>query len=119
MTLSMRFRDSFLARRAFRGSLARAFIDISERGGQHIELLLPVLAVAVHPDRRIEHGTGIEAASADASGALLLGETRARQYREGTGQGLQRYLEGLGELGHEQCLPVEPLEDLPPHRIGE
>jgi hypothetical protein len=42
-----------------------------EPHGERVELGLPVLAIAVEPERGIEDRSGIEAAAADAPGALL------------------------------------------------
>ena len=50
---------------------AAPLVDVLERDGQQIELLLPVFAVAVDPDRRREHRPRHQAAAADAPGPLL------------------------------------------------
>src|SRR5947207_881108 len=91
-------RQSLLASRAFLRSLAprggrrllhSSLVDFRQSGGEHVELLLPVLAVAVHPDGRVEERARVQAAPADASGALLLDEPRPHQYLDVTGHGLQ------------------------------
>src|SRR5438067_1035431 len=62
---------------------------LAEEIREQVELLLPVLAVAVHPDGRVEQGARVQAAPADASGALLLDEPRPHQYLDVTGHGLK------------------------------
>src|SRR5689334_20182857 len=59
-------------RSRWRGSPRRACIDVRERRREQIELLLPVLAVAVHPYGGIEQRSGVQTAAADAAAALLL-----------------------------------------------
>src|SRR5437660_10204831 len=110
-------RQSLLAPRTFLRSLAprggrrllhSSLVDFRQSGGEHVELLLPVLAVAVHPDGRVEQGARVQAAPADASGALLLDEPRPHQYLDVTGHGLQFDLERGRELGDQQWQTVEP-----------
>jgi len=47
---------------------------VVEPGGKSVELRLPVFAVAVEPQRRLEDRAGFEPAAADPAGALLLDE---------------------------------------------
>src|SRR5437667_10111506 len=92
-------RQSLLAPRAFLRSLAprggrrllhSSLVDFRQRGGEQVELLLPVLAVAVHPDGRVEQGARVQTAPAAASGALLLDERRPHQSPDVTGPGPPR-----------------------------
>src|ERR1700722_15053121 len=59
-------------------SLARPVVlDLLQRDGQHIELFLLVLAVAIDPDRNREDWASNQAASADTAGALLINQSGA------------------------------------------
>src|ERR1700686_4852367 len=55
-------------------------INLGEGGSQHIELLLPVLRVAIEPDGGVHQGLGGQAAAADTPGALLLNEPGSDQH---------------------------------------
>src|SRR5262245_8099412 len=61
-----------LALASRRAWLAPRFRNLLQHGGEHLELLRPVLAVAVDPDRHRENRPRDQAASADPTGALLL-----------------------------------------------
>src|SRR5262249_31790408 len=51
-----------------------------------------------------------KAASADATGALLLHQPGSHQHLDVAGHRLQGDVEGGGELGHEQRLVTQPLK---------
>jgi hypothetical protein len=87
------------------------FVDFRESCREQIELLLPVLGVAIQPDGRIEQRAHIEAAAADASTALLLHHSGPHQNLDMARHALQRDVEGRREFGLEQRLTVEPLQD--------
>src|SRR5262249_35727170 len=95
------------------------FYILLQHGGEHVELLLPVLAVAVDPNRHRANRVREETASADATGALLLPQPGPPQPLDVPGHRLQGNLERGGELGHEQCLVTQPLKDRAPDRIRE
>jgi hypothetical protein len=58
--------------------------------GERVELRLPVLAVAVEPQRGLEDRPGVEAAPADPAGALLFDETGPDQHLDVARHRLQR-----------------------------
>ena len=90
-----------------------------EPHGEHVELRLPVLAVAVEPQRGLEDRPGIEPAPADPASALLLDEAGPDQHLDVARHGLQRYVERRRKLGDEQILAIEPRQHRAPDRIGE
>jgi len=92
---------------------------VIEPHGEHVELRLPVLAVAVEPQRGLEDRPGIEPAPADPASALLLDETGADQHLDVTRHRLQRDVEWRRQLRDEQILAVEPRQHRAPDRIGE
>jgi len=47
---------------------------VIEPGGERVELRLPIPAIAVEPQRRLEDRPGFEPAAADPARALLLDE---------------------------------------------
>jgi hypothetical protein len=92
---------------------------VIEPGGERIELRLPVFAVAVEPQRRLEDRPGIKPATADATGAFLLYETGADQNLNVARHRLQRDVERRRQFRDEQILAVEPRQHGAAHRIGE
>jgi hypothetical protein len=92
---------------------------VIEPHGKRVELRLPVLAVAVEPQRGLEDRPGIEPAPADAAGALLLDEASPDQHLDVARHRLQRNVERRRQLRDEQILAIEPRQHRPPDRIGE
>jgi hypothetical protein len=92
---------------------------VIEPHGERVELRLPVLAVAVEPQRGLEDRPGIEPAPADPAGALLLDETGADQHLDVTRHRLQRDIEWRRQLRDEQILAIEPRQHRASDRIGE
>ena len=90
-----------------------------EPHGERVELRLPVLAVAVEPQRGLEDRPGVEPAPADPAGALLLDEAGADKDLDVARHRLQRNVEPLGELRHQELAALEMHEDRAPHRIGQ
>ena len=86
---------------------------------QCVELRLPVLAVAVEPQRGLEDRPGIEAAPADPAGALLLDEAGADQHLDMARHRLQRDVKRRGQFRDEQILAVEPRQHRAPDGVGE
>jgi hypothetical protein len=80
---------------------------------------LPIAAVAVEPQRRLEDRPGVEAAAADPAGALLRDEACAHQDVDVTRHRLQRNGERLGQFGDEQVLTIKTVEDRSPDRVGQ
>src|ERR1700736_1778410 len=73
-------------------------VNLCESGRQHIELLLPILAISVKPHGRIEEGPHCEAAPADTAAALLLNQSGAHEHLNVTRDALQRYFKRRREL---------------------
>src|SRR5271169_3757845 len=74
-----------------RGRLRGApFVDLLESCCQHLELLLPILGIAIQPHGCIEERTHIEAASADTPAALLLYQSGSHQNLNVTRHALER-----------------------------
>ena len=90
-----------------------------EPRGERVELRLPVLAVAVEPQRGLENRPDLEPAPADPAGALLPDEAGPDQHLDVARHRLQRDVERRRKLGDEQILAVEPRQHRPPDRIGE
>ena len=90
-----------------------------EPHGERVELRLPVLAVAVEPQRGLEDRPGIEAAPADPAGALLLDEAGADQHLDMARHRLQRDVKRRGQFRDEQILAVEPRQHRAPDGVGE
>src|SRR5262252_716602 len=82
-----------LAHRRLRRPLRGPRVDFRERCREHVELLLPVLAVTVHPHGCIEQRTGVETAAADTPAALLLDQPGAHQNLDVSRYGLERNFE--------------------------
>ena len=87
--------------------------------GERVELRLPILAVAVEPQRGLEDRPGVEPAPADPAGALLLDEAGPDQHLDVARHRLQRDVERRCELRDEQVVTIEPRQHRPPDRIGE
>jgi len=86
---------------------------------ERVELRLPVLAVAIEPDRGGKDRPGVEPAAADAAGALLRHETGAHEHLDVPRHGLQRDVERRRQFGNQPILPVERGQQGAPHRIGK
>jgi len=67
---------------------------VVEPHGERVELRLPILAVAVEPQRGVEDRSGIEATPTDPPRALLLDEPGANQDLDMARHSLQRDVEG-------------------------
>jgi hypothetical protein len=78
-----------------------------------------VFAVAVEPERRRQHRSGIEAAATDAPGAFLAHQSCADQDLDVARHRLQRDIEWRCEFGHQQCAFIQPPQDRAPGRIRE
>jgi len=94
-------------------------IDAAQRGGEEIELLLPVFAVAVDPDGSGEDRFREQAAPVDAAAAFLSDKPGAHQHLDVPGHGLQRDVERLSQFRHERWSCLEPLQDRAAYRVGE
>jgi hypothetical protein len=92
---------------------------VVEPHGERVELRLPVLAVAVEPQRSLEDRPGIEPAPADPAGALLLDEAGPDQHLDVARHRLQRDVERRRQLRDEQVLAIEPRQHRPSDRIGK
>jgi len=92
---------------------------VVEPHGERFELRLPVLAVAVEPQRGLEDRPGVEPAPADPAGALLLDEAGPDQHLDVARHRLQRDVERRRQLRDEQILAIEPRQHRAPDRIGE
>src|SRR5690242_15182129 len=97
----------------------RQCIDVRQRRRQRVELLLPVLAVAVEPHGRAVQCADREAAAADATAALLLHQPRPHQHLDVARYGLQRDVVSGRQFRYQQRMPVETLEDVAPYRVSE
>jgi hypothetical protein len=86
---------------------------------QRVELALPVAAVAVEPQRGDEDRSGIEPAAADPTAAVLGHQPGAHQHLDVPRYRLQRNVERLCQFSDEQVLPIQPVEDCSPHRVGK
>jgi hypothetical protein len=87
--------------------------------GERVELRLPILAVAVEPQRGLEDRPGVEPAPADPARALLLDEAGPDQHLDVARHRLQRDVERRRQLRDEQILAIEPRQHRAPDRIGE
>src|SRR5258708_23264114 len=94
-----------------------ALVDLRQGRRQDVELLLPVLGIAIQPHGGIEERTHIEAAAADASTALLLHQSGAHQNLDVTRDALECDVEGVRKLGHEQRRAADPLQYSAPDGI--
>src|SRR6516162_991499 len=104
----------------FAASLRAAVpIDVAYGGGQQVELRLPILAVAVEPDRGVEDRPSGQATAADAPGPLLSHQPGAHQHLDVLRHRLQRDVEMLRDLRHQELLPVETAQDGAAYRIGK
>jgi hypothetical protein len=92
---------------------------VIEPGGERVELRLPVFAVAVEPQRRLEDRSRFEAAAADPAGALLRDEAGPHEDLDVARHRLQRDVERRGQFRDEQILAVEPRQHRAAHRIGK
>jgi hypothetical protein len=92
---------------------------VVEPHGERFELRLPVLAVAVEPQRGLEDRPGVEPAPADPARALLLDEAGPDQHLDMARHRLQRDVEWRRQLRDEQILAVEPGQHRAPYRIGK
>jgi hypothetical protein len=90
-----------------------------EPRGERVELRLPILAIAVEPQRGLQDRPGIEPAPADPPGALLLDEAGPDQHLDVPRHRLQRDVEWRRQLRDEQILAVEPRQHRAPYGIGE
>ena len=90
-----------------------------EPHGERVELRLPVFAVAVEPQRGVEDRSGVEAAPADAAGALLPDEAGADEDLDVAGHRLQRNFERRGQLRDQQFRAIEPDQHRAPDRVGQ
>src|SRR5262245_5659416 len=98
---------------------AAAPVDIAYGGGQRVELPLPVLAVTVEPDRGVKDRPRRQTAAADAPGPFLRHQTGAHQHLDVLRHRLQRDVEMLRDLRHQELLAVETAQDGAAYRIGE
>src|SRR6516162_10901238 len=104
----------------FAASLRAAVpIDVACGGGQQVELRLPILAVAVEPDRGVEDRPRRQATAADAAGPLLRHQPGAYQHLDVLRHRLQRDVEMLRDLRHQELLAVETAQDGAAYWIGE
>ena len=87
--------------------------------GERVELRLPVLAVAIEPQRGVEDRSGVEPAAADPAGALLPDEAGADQDLDVARHRLERDVERRGQFRDQQIRAVEPGQHRAPHRIGQ
>jgi len=94
-------------------------IDVAYGGGQQVELRLPILAVAVEPDRGVEDRPRRQATAADAPRPFLRHQPGAHQHLDVLRHRLQRDVEMLRDLRHQQLLPVETAQDRAAYRICE
>jgi len=90
-----------------------------EPRGERVELRLPILAVAVEPQRGLEDRPGVEPAPADPARALLLDEAGPDQHLDVARHRLQRDVERRRQLRDEQVLTIEPRQHRPPDRVGK
>jgi len=86
---------------------------------QRVELRLPIAAVAVEPQRRLEDRAGVETAAADAAAALLGHQAGPHQHLDVTRHGLQRDGERRRQFGDQQVFTIQLVEYLAPDRVGE
>src|SRR5262249_34803431 len=105
--------------RRSRASRFLAPLDFVEPGGERVELRLPIFAVVVDPYGRLVDRSGVEAAAADAAGALLGDEPGAHQHLDVARDSLERDGERFGEFRYQQVAPIEPAQDGAAHRVGE
>src|SRR5260370_26810 len=92
-------------------------LDVLQRDRQQVELLLPVLAVAIEPDGGVEDRAGVQAASADPPGSLLVDETGANQDLDMLRYRLQRDREGRGDFRNQKLATAEPAQNGAPDRV--
>ena len=90
-----------------------------EPHGERVELRLPILAVAVEPQRGLEDRPGVEPAPADPAGALLFYEAGADKDLDVARHRLQRNVERCRQLRDEQILAIEPRQHRAADRIGK
>jgi hypothetical protein len=82
-------------------------------------LRLPIAAVAVDPQRRLEDWAGVEPAASDPAGALLRHQAGTDQHLDVARHRLERNRERRRQLGDQQVFAIELVEYLAPDRIGE
>jgi hypothetical protein len=90
-----------------------------EPHGERVELRLPVAAVAVEPQRSLKDRPGIKAAAADPARALLRHQPGTHQHLDVARHRLQRNIERRRQLGDEQVLPIQSVEDRTADRVGK
>jgi hypothetical protein len=86
---------------------------------QRIELRLPIAAVTVDPQRRLEDRARVEPAAFDPTGALLGHQAGADQHLDVARHRLQRDRERRRQLSDQQIFAIELVEYLTPDRIGK
>src|SRR5262245_42097064 len=90
---------------------ATLFGAVLDRGGEQIELLLPIPAVAIEPDGGLEDWTGVEPAAADATAALLPHQPGPHQHLDVLGDRLQRHWERSCNLRDQKLAAIEGSEN--------
>ena len=95
------------------------FGDVLDHSCKQIELLLPIFAVAVEPDRGLEDWTGVQPAATDPAGALLPHQTCPNEHLNVLGDRLQRDCERGRDFRHQELAAIESDQDRAAHRVGQ